>query len=56
MTEYVVRAGDTLSKIAGKAYGDVGPASWRRIYEANKEAIGADPSRIKVGMTLTIPQ
>jgi putative glutamine transport system substrate-binding protein len=56
MTEYVVRAGDTLSRIAGKVYGDVGPASWRRIYEANKAAIGSDPSRIKVGMTLTIPQ
>jgi putative glutamine transport system substrate-binding protein len=54
--EYVVQAGDTLSRIAGKVYGDVGPRSWRRIYEANKAAIGDDPSRIRVGMSLTIPQ
>jgi len=52
---YVVQAGDTLSRIAGKVYGDVAPRSWRRIYEANKETIGDDPSRIQVGMTLTIP-
>ena len=54
--EYVVQAGDTLSRIAGKVYGDVSPRSWRRIYEANREAIGDDPSRIQVGMTLAIPQ
>ncbi|MGH6897625.1 MAG: transporter substrate-binding domain-containing protein [Geminicoccaceae bacterium] len=54
--EYVVQAGDTLSKIAGRVYGDVSPPSWRRIYEANRDVIGDDPSRIQVGMTLTIPQ
>jgi ABC-type amino acid transport substrate-binding protein len=53
---YVVQAGDTLSRIAGKVYGDVSPRSWQRIYQANREVIGDDPSRIKVGMTLTIPQ
>lgn len=53
---YVVQAGDTLSRIAGKVYGDVSPRSWERIYQANREVIGDDPSRIKVGMTLTIPQ
>jgi ABC-type amino acid transport substrate-binding protein len=54
--QYVVQAGDTLSRIAGRVYGDVSPASWRRIYEANRDAIGDNPSRIRVGMTLTIPQ
>jgi hypothetical protein len=54
--EYVVRSGDTLSKIAGKLYGDVSPNSWRRIYEANRERIGDDPSRIEVGMTLVVPE
>jgi ABC-type amino acid transport substrate-binding protein len=54
--EYVVQAGDTLSKIAGKLYGDVSPSSWRRIYEANRERVGDDPSRIKVGMSLVIPR
>jgi nucleoid-associated protein YgaU len=53
---YVVQAGDTLSRIAGKVYGDVSPASWQRIYQANREVIGDNPSRIKVGMELAIPQ
>ena len=56
VAEYVVAAGDTLSKIAGRGYGDVSPTSWQRIYEANRELIGDDPSRIEVGMTLAIPQ
>jgi ABC-type amino acid transport substrate-binding protein len=54
--QYVVQAGDTLSRIAGKVYGDVSPGSWRRIYEANRDVIGDNPSRIRGGMTLTIPQ
>jgi polar amino acid transport system substrate-binding protein len=53
---YVVQAGDTLSRIAGKVYGDVSPASWQRIYQANRAVIGDNPSRIKVGMELAIPQ
>jgi ABC-type amino acid transport substrate-binding protein len=53
--DYVVQAGDTLSKIAGKVYGDVGPKAWHRIYDANKDAIGADPSALKLGMKLKIP-
>jgi hypothetical protein len=53
---YVVQAGDTLSRIAGKVYGDVSPRSWERIWQANRELIGDNPSRIQVGMTLTIPQ
>jgi polar amino acid transport system substrate-binding protein len=56
IAEYVVEAGDTLSKIAGRVYGDVSPTSWQRIYEANRELIGDDPSRIEVGMTLAIPR
>jgi nucleoid-associated protein YgaU len=54
-TDYVVQAGDTLSRIAGKLWGDVGPNAWRRIYEANKGAIGDNPNRLQVGMRLTIP-
>jgi ABC-type amino acid transport substrate-binding protein len=54
-TDYVVQAGDTLSRIAGKVWGDVGPNAWRRIYEANKAAIGDNPNRLEVGMRLTIP-
>ena len=55
-SKYVVQAGDTLSRIAGKVYGDVSPASWERIFQANRDVIGDNPSRIKVGMSLTIPQ
>jgi ABC-type amino acid transport substrate-binding protein/phage tail protein X len=53
--DYVVQAGDTLSKIAGKVYGDVGPEAWHRIYDANRDLIGANPSALKAGMKLTIP-
>jgi ABC-type amino acid transport substrate-binding protein/phage tail protein X len=52
---YVVHKGDTLSRIAGRVYGDVSPQAWTRIYDANKAAIGADPSRLRLGMQLTIP-
>jgi nucleoid-associated protein YgaU len=55
-TTYVVQPGDTLSKIAGKMWGDVSPDSWRKLYEANKDVIGDNPSLIEVGMTLTIPE
>jgi nucleoid-associated protein YgaU len=53
--EYVVQAGDTLSTIAGKLYGDVAPGAWRAIWEANRETIGDDPNRLRVGMRLTLP-
>ncbi|MEE8302808.1 MAG: efflux RND transporter periplasmic adaptor subunit [Candidatus Tectomicrobia bacterium] len=54
-SEYTVQPGDTLSIIAGKFYGDVSPASWKRLYAANKERVGADPSALRIGMRLTIP-
>jgi nucleoid-associated protein YgaU len=53
--QYVVQKGDTLSRIAGRAYGDVSPQAWKRIYDANKAMIGADPSQLRLGMRLTIP-
>ena len=52
---YVVHKGDTLSRIAGSVYGEGSPQAWQRIYDANKAAIGADPSRLRIGMQLTIP-
>ncbi|MDW8262274.1 MAG: LysM peptidoglycan-binding domain-containing protein, partial [Phycisphaerales bacterium] len=51
--EYRVVAGDSLSRIAIKLYGN--PARWEEIYELNKAKIGADPARLKVGMVLTLP-
>ena len=52
---YVVHKGDTLSRIAESVYGDMSPQAWQHIYNANKAAIGADPSRLRIGMQLTIP-
>ena len=50
---YEVQSGDTLLSIAQQVYGD--GTQWRRIYDANKDAIGSDPDRLKIGMKLTIP-
>jgi len=52
---YVVHQGDTLSRIAERVYGEGSPQAWKRIYDANKAAIGADPSRLRMGMQLAIP-
>ena len=52
---YTVQPGDTLSGIAEKFYGDSGEKNWKRIYEANKAVIGADPQIIMPGQHLTIP-
>ena len=49
---YTVKAGDTLSKIAQREYGDAG--EWRKIYEANKDTI-KNPDLIYPGQTFNIP-
>lgn len=45
--------GDTLASIAERFYGD--SAQWRRIYDANRSAIGDNPDNVRVGTTLRIP-
>ena len=50
---YEVQSGDTLLSIAEQYYGDT--TQWRRIYDANKDVIGSDPDKLKVGTTLKIP-
>lgn len=50
---YEVQSGDTLLSIAETSYGDA--TLWRRIYDANKDTIGPDPDKLKLGMKLTIP-
>ncbi len=47
----VVEAGDNLTKIADKAYGNT---DWQAIYKANKVVVGADPNLILPGQKLTI--
>jgi len=50
---YEVQSGDTLLSIADQFYGDT--AQWRRVYDANKDVIGSDPDKLKIGMKLKIP-
>ena len=49
---YTVVAGDSLSKIARREYGD--ESQWRRIYEANRGTI-KDPDLIHPGQVLSLP-
>lgn len=50
---YVVKPGDTLSKIALQVYGNAG--LWTLIYEANRDKLSS-PSLLRVGMELRIPK
>jgi nucleoid-associated protein YgaU len=52
-TTYEVQSGDTLLSIARDQYGDT--TQWRRIYDANKDTIGNDPDKLKLGQSLKIP-
>jgi LysM repeat protein len=48
---HTVKRGDTLSAIAKRHNID-----WRKLYEANKEAIGSNPNMITPGMDLALPR
>ena len=50
---YTVVAGDSLSKIAKREYGDA--SKWRQIYQANKDVID-NPDLIEPGQNLIIPE
>jgi NitT/TauT family transport system substrate-binding protein len=50
--QYTVKAGDTLSKLAGQFYN--APERWDRIYDANREQL-KNPNYIYIGMKLMIP-
>ncbi|WP_423592856.1 transglycosylase family protein [Streptomyces sp. G5(2025)] len=49
---HVVRSGETLSSIA-RQYGVVG--GWKALYKANRDVVGGNPDRIRVGTELVIP-
>lgn len=51
VTTYTVRSGDCLSKIATEQH--VG-GGWKKLYQDNREAVGADPSLIHPGLKLSI--
>lgn len=50
---HVVEEGETLSSIAATLFGDA--SQWRRLFEANRGTIGADPGALRVGMRLVVP-
>lgn len=52
VSSYTVVAGDTLSGIAKKFYGNAN--QWKAIFEANRDQL-SDPDRIRTGQTLKIP-
>lgn len=49
---YTVAAGDSLSKISKKFYGDAN--QWKRIFEANRDQV-KNPDLIHPGQKLKIP-
>jgi nucleoid-associated protein YgaU len=50
---YTVKSGDTLYRISKTLYGT--PKQAEAIYELNKETIGGDEGRLKLGMVLKLP-
>ncbi|MBM3576382.1 MAG: LysM peptidoglycan-binding domain-containing protein [Alphaproteobacteria bacterium] len=54
-TFYVVKAGDTLWKIAEAHYGAGKGAKYMEIFEANRPML-TDPDKIQPGQRLRIPQ
>ncbi len=56
IAQHTVSAGETLSHIALKHYGNAGRDFWMAIYEANKQVIGDNPGLIRPGMVLSIPE
>jgi nucleoid-associated protein YgaU len=52
--EYKVRPGDSLQKIAQKLYGNAARAD--ELYTTNKDTIGDDPAKLKVGEVLKLPE
>jgi nucleoid-associated protein YgaU len=56
IAEHKLTATETLSHLSLKYYGSATRPYWMVIYEANKEAIGDNPSHVRVGMTINIPE
>lgn len=52
--QYRVQSGDSLYRIAQKLYGNGQMAD--ELYQVNRQTIGADPAKLKVGMVLQLPK
>ena len=55
LASYTTTDKDTLSELALKYYGHATPKYWNLIYEANKDAIGPNPNKVRPGTVLNIP-
>lgn len=53
-TAYTTRDGDTLMALARLFYGS--PQEWRKLYEANRDAIGNPGEPLAPGIQLTVPR
>ena len=53
-TQYRVEPSDSLYKISVKLYGNSSMAG--KIYDTNKQMIGDDPAKLKVGQVLKLPE
>jgi len=51
--EYLITSGESLSRIAGRVYGDT--QKWSLIYNANLKVIGENPNLILIGQSIRIP-
>jgi len=55
LATHKIAADETLSHLALKYYGHATKPYWTLIYEANKEAIGPNPNKVRPGTELQIP-
>jgi nucleoid-associated protein YgaU len=56
IAEHTVKTDETLSQLALKYYGHATEPYWRLIYNTNKDVIGDNPNRLKIGLSLKIPE
>ena len=56
IAEHTVKSGETLSHLSLKYYGSAVREYWMHIYEFNKDLIGDNPSMVREGLTLSIPE
>jgi nucleoid-associated protein YgaU len=56
LAEHTVQAGDTLSDLALKYYGNASRRHYMYLYNTNKDIIGKDPDNIQVGMELKVQE
>jgi len=53
--KHVWVSGDTYASLAQKYYGSFTEPYWRLIYDHNKDIIGDNPNKIRLGMEIEIP-